>query len=57
MGLSTPVFLPGKFHGQRSLVSYSPVGGKELDAIEHACMTILHCDSSLFLHAESLVIA
>ena len=55
--LSTPVFLPGKFHGQRSLVSYSPWGGKESDAIEHACMTILYCDSSLFLHAESLVIA
>ena len=27
----TPVFLPGKFHGQRSLVSYSPQGCKELD--------------------------
>ena len=24
-----PVFLPGKFHGQRSLVSYSPWGHKE----------------------------
>ena len=24
---------------------------------EHACMTILYCDSSLFLLAESLVIA
>ena len=24
----TPVFLPGKFHGQRSLVSYSPWGAK-----------------------------
>ena len=24
----TPVFLPGKFHGQRSLVSYSPWGRK-----------------------------
>ena len=27
----TPVFLPGEFHGQRSLVSYSPWGSKELD--------------------------
>ena len=27
----TPVFLPGKFHGQRSLVGYSPWGCKELD--------------------------
>ena len=27
----TPVFLPGKSHGQRSLVGYSPWGHKELD--------------------------
>ena len=27
----TPVFLPGKFHGQRSLVGYSPWGRKESD--------------------------
>ena len=26
-----PVFLPEKFHGQRSLVGYSPWGQKELD--------------------------
>ena len=25
----TPVFLPGKFHGQRSLAGYSPWGCKE----------------------------
>ena len=30
--LPTPVFLPGKSHGQRSLASYSPWGQKELDA-------------------------
>ena len=29
--LPTPVFLPGKSHGQRSLVGYSPWGCKELD--------------------------
>jgi len=28
---TTPVFLPGKFHGQRSLESYSPWGHKESD--------------------------
>ena len=28
------VFLPGEFHGQRSLVSYSPRGRKELDMTE-----------------------
>ena len=33
----TPVFLPGEFHGQRSLVSYSPWDGKELDSTEHVC--------------------
>ena len=27
----TPVFLPGKSHGQRSLAGYSPWGCKELD--------------------------
>ena len=31
----TPVFLPGKFHGQRSLVGYSPWCRKELDMTEH----------------------
>ena len=29
--LPTPVFLPGKSHGQRSLAGYSPQGHKELD--------------------------
>ena len=33
---STPVFLPGKFHGQRSLVGYSPWGHKEPDMTDHA---------------------
>jgi len=31
----TPVFLPGKFHGQKSLVSYSPRAHKESDTTEH----------------------
>ena len=30
----TPVFLPGKFHEQRSLASHSPWGCKELDTTE-----------------------
>ena len=30
----TPVFLPEKFHGQRSLVGYSPWGPKESDMTE-----------------------
>ena len=31
----TTVFLPRKFHGQRSLVGYNPVGHKELDMTEY----------------------
>ena len=31
--LPTPVFLPGEFHGQRSLVGYSPWGRKESETI------------------------
>ena len=30
----TPVFLPGKFHGQSSLAGYSPSGSKESDKTE-----------------------
>ena len=31
---STPVFLPGGFHGQRNLAGYRPWGCKELDTTE-----------------------
>ena len=30
----TPVFLPGEFHGQRSLAGFGPLGHKELDTTE-----------------------
>ena len=33
--LPTPVVLPGKSHGQRSLVGYSPWDRKESDTIEY----------------------
>jgi len=36
----TLIFLPGKLHGQRSMVGYSPSGCKELDTTEHACYLI-----------------
>ena len=32
----TPVFLPGKLHGQRSLAGYSPGGRRESDTAEQA---------------------
>ena len=34
----TPIFLPEKFHGLRSLVGYSPWGCKELDMTEQLSM-------------------
>ena len=36
----TPVFLPGKSHGQRNLVGCSPWSCKELDMTEHKCTSI-----------------
>ena len=37
--LPNPVFLPGEFHGQRSLVGYSPWGPEELDTTEQLTFT------------------
>ena len=37
---STPVFLPGKSHGQRSLAGYSPWGCKELDMTEQLTLSL-----------------
>ena len=41
----TPEFVPEKFHGQRSLVGYSPWGLKESDttAIEHVGPFTIYC--------------
>ena len=34
-GMAThPVFLPGEFHGRKSLVGYGPRGSKESDTTE-----------------------
>ena len=41
----TPVLLPGKFHGLRSLVGYSPWGCKESDTTERLHFTSLHFTS------------
>ena len=43
----TPLFLPGKVHGQRTLVGYSPWGCKELDMTEQ-----LHFHFQFHLVAE-----
>ena len=42
----TPVFLPRKFHGQRSLVGYNPWGRKESDTIGQLTVS-LHFSSTL----------
>ena len=39
----TPVFLPGKFHGQRNLTGYRPWGHKESDTTKHMCTHIRGC--------------
>ena len=36
----TPVFLPGEFQGQRSLVGYSPWGHKKLDRTEQITLSL-----------------
>ena len=36
----TPVFLPGKFHGQRSLARYRPWGHKECDTTEQLTFSL-----------------
>ena len=35
-----PVFLPGKFHGQRKLEGYSPWGCKESDTTERLALSL-----------------
>ena len=41
-GMAThSIILPGEFHGQRSLVGYSPQGRKELDTTEQLTLPVL----------------
>ena len=39
---SSPVFLPGEFHGQRSLMGYSPWGHKESDTTKQLTHRLSH---------------
>ena len=45
----TPVFLLGKSHGQRSLVSYNPWGHKELDMIEQLTHTSVWGEERVYM--------
>ena len=38
--LPTPVFLPGEFHGQTSLLGYSPRGRRESDMAERLTLSL-----------------
>ena len=46
----TLVFLSGKFHGQKSLVGYSPWNCKEPDTAEHTC-THTHTHTHIYIYA------
>ena len=52
----TPVLLPGKSHGQRSLVSYSPRGGRESDTVERLHFHFLCTQYSCYYYYWPLVI-
>ena len=51
--LPTSVFLPGEFHGQRSLAGYSSRGRKESDTTEQ--LTFIYIFFSLFLSIYKIV--
>ena len=50
--LPTPVFLPGKFHGQRSLVGYSPWGHRR---VRHDWRNLAHKHSRINKTQPSLL--
>ena len=41
-----PVFLPGKIHGQKSLMGYSPWGHKDLDMTEYITSLIMNLEKN-----------
>ena len=55
---TTPVFLPGESHGQRSLAGYSPWGGKKSDITEgtsarrHTLKPLNHHPVNCFLPSQ-----
>ena len=45
----TPVFLPGKYHGQRSLVGYSPRDSRESDTLKRLRIPDIGADTGTIL--------
>ena len=54
--LPTPVYLPGEFHGQMSLVGSSPWGHKESGTTERLTL-LLYFQDSCFIHYTFLLVA
>ena len=46
---STPIFLPGESHGQKSLTGYSPQGCKELDPTEAPSLSLSNFSLQIFI--------
>ena len=53
---ATPVFLPGKFHGQRSLAGYSPQGSQRLihNGVHTHAEDILYKFMSFMAHTHKI---
>ena len=52
----TPIFLPGKSHGQRILADYSPWGHKDSDTTEHALTHIKNCSDCAVCYISFLAL-
>ena len=54
----TPVFLPGEFHGQRSLVGYSLWGHRESDTTEWwtLSLSVTACTIQIYTYSEHIYI-
>ena len=55
VSFTTPVFLPGEFHGQRGPATYGSRGCKELDTTEGTKRTCMH-DLTVFLSPPSHIV-
>ena len=52
-----PVFLPGKFHGQRNLVGYSPPAAKNRTKLRtHTSHHVYICTPNLELYINDLIL-
>ena len=53
--LPTPIILPGEFHGQRTLASYSPWDHKELDTTDLLTLVLIATPPPLVLLKDLLL--